>query len=234
MTTPGVILVPPVWSSLATQQAKRASSRTFRQRVHVRPLDHRMPDESLAAYARRIAWLHRTVEVGTPQPPSVSDAMGQWLASYPWDSWGTLTFRAGEFTNEAATRAWEKFARWFGALHPLGTWYVGHEVGARGRLHMHCLLGSMSPANDAERSKLWEWWFKRYGRAQVFGYDPERGAAKYIAKYCAKELAHYDLNFEGFEKCSLAKPLASGDGPTWKRRRGRLDSVTIPRASTQP
>lgn len=189
-------------------------------------MNGRASGESPETFRRRVQWEHTVVEVGQPQANPVRDAWSSWLTLYPWDAWGTMTFAAGEFTHEAATRAWNNFAR---SLPPLATWFVGHEVGARGRLHMHCLLGAL-PRDEAIRSQLWEWWFKRYGRCEVRGYDPERGATAYVSKYITKELAHYDLNFDGFT-CLSQLPRGT---PSWKRWRGTRGSAPTQLEPTQP
>lgn len=167
-------------------------------------------------YARRLKWLHSTVTVGTAGAEPVAGAWGSWLGSYPWDSWGTLTFAAGEFSSDAASRAWGRFAA---QLPPLATWFVGHEVGARGRLHLHCLLGVLGRAKDENHLDLWQWWFKRYGRAHLAGYNEKRGAAAYVAKYVTKELAHYDLELGGFTCLSQIVPRQRHAGGSWLRKR---------------
>jgi hypothetical protein len=178
-----------------------------------------MDGESWEQFARRVAWLNTTIEVGTERAPTIATAWGEWLSVFPWDAWGTLTFAAGEFTHEAASRAWARFARHVSTEAPIATWFVGHEVGARGRLHLHCLLGQLT-GDGADRSKLWEWWFKRYGRAQVAGYDPEKGAAHYVAKYVTKELAHYDIDFAGWSIWDEMNRRQRPAGGSWLRRRG--------------
>ena len=177
--------------------------------------------ESLERYAHRVRWMNTTVEVGTPQDSPVVSEWGSWLRVYPWEAWGTLTFKAGDFTHEAATRAWGNFSKWLDTQAPLASWFVGHEVGARGRLHLHCLLGMLSGL-PADRSEIWKWWFTRYGRAQVLGYDPERGAAHYVSKYVTKELAHYDFDFRGFTCLSQIVPQRNPAITSWRERgRGR-------------
>lgn len=153
---------------------------------------------------KRAAWLQREIIVGTPQVSPLRDAWSQWLGVYPWEAWGTLTFRESDFTNDSATRAWGRFVAF---LYPAAaqSWFVGHEVGAQGRLHLHCLLGPLT----IKRSEAWQWWFTRYGRSEVKGYDPEQGAAKYITKYITKELAHYDVDLRGFEWLSESQHRAS-------------------------
>jgi hypothetical protein len=167
-------------------------------------------------------WLKRVVDVGQEQSRTVVQDWAQWLGAYPWQAWGTLTFADGAFSSDAAGRAWNRYAAWLKVQYPLRTYFVGHEVGARGRLHLHCLLGVLSrEENDrAAFSHCWKWWFDRYGRAEVKGYDPQRGAAAYVSKYVTKALAHYDLDLDGFTCLSVPREKSSKPGPTWIRTRG--------------
>jgi hypothetical protein len=125
--------------------------------------------------------------------------MGEWLNQHRWDAWCTLTFRAGNFSAEAATRAYEQWLAYIATTgSPSVTWFMGHEVGGQGgRLHLHGLIGNLE--SYTSRTKLWEWWFKRYGRAQVLRYDAERGASYYVSKYVTKGLAEWNLDLTGYQ-----------------------------------
>lgn len=130
-----------------------------------------------------------------PGPSPVVTAWGDWLATFRWDWWATLTF-AKPRGPAAATRA---FLAWIGAVRrghdgrdvasPSAGFFLGHEVGQLGRLHLHCLVGGLDPT--ARRDEAWRWWFSRLGRAEVLPYDPARGAGWYVAKYVAKQLSEY-------------------------------------------
>lgn len=128
----------------------------------------------------------------------LQDAWGDWLSTFPWQAWCTLTFKEewpdGTVftpTQASATRAFGRFTRWLRKDSPGLGWFCAHEVGSLGRLHLHALLGGMEPYTS--RRALWKWWHDRYGRAQILPYDRERGAAYYLTKYVAKELAHYEI-----------------------------------------
>lgn len=126
--------------------------------------------------------------------PRIASTWGDWLSGpdFSWQAWGTFTFRDPGYSNAAATRSWDRFTSWLRREGSPGVgFFVGHEVGARGRLHLHALLGGLAP--QTRRSALWAWWFERYGRAQLLPYDPARGAAHYVAKYVTKDFAHYDI-----------------------------------------
>lgn len=179
---------------------------------------------------RMSEWLARPVELGSEQPVSLALHWGEWLKGYDWQAWGTLTLRYDEPTHDQMQRAWSRFVAW---LRTEGnqdvSYFVGHEVGSRGRVHLHCLLGTL--AEDTPRSALWSWWYERFGRAEIRGYDPERGAASYVSKYVTKELAHYDLDLRGFDRCGLSLKLGS---PSWKRTRDRKGSAAKPPERTPP
>ncbi len=169
-------------------------------------LSDRMPGESLADYAKRLRWLHSTIELGQEQDRSVVTAWGEWLGGFEWEAWGTLTFKDPGYTHDAATRAWLRFVaaqEEGGSTHLC--YFVGHEVGKLGRLHLHCLLANLNPVT-ARRRDLWAWWFTRYGRCGVRGYDPEKGAAHYVSKYVTKDLAHYDVELRGLRCRSDQRP----------------------------
>ena len=139
-------------------------------------------------------------KVGATDPRSVADAVGRWLSDKPWNAWCTLTFRAGNFTEDAATRAYVQWLDWLRAEgSPALAYFMGHEVGGQGgRLHLHGLVGNLS--DYTSRTALWRWWFKRYGRAQVLRYDADRGAAFYVSKYVTKGLAQWDFDLSGFNR----------------------------------
>lgn len=164
--------------------------------------------ESWEQFGRRVAYLNTPIELGSPQPKPLSAEFGEWLKSWQWEAWGTLTFKDPNYTHEAASRAFGRFTRWLQREgNPDVSHFVGHEIGSLGRLHMHCLLGSLAPMTS--RSALWRWWFTHYGRAEIKGYDPEQGAAVYVSKYVSKELAHYDLDLTGLDRCQSETLLKS-------------------------
>lgn len=168
---------------------------------------------------RRKRWLNSQVEVGEIQTADIAGPWGEWLSGFPWQAWGTLTLRWADPTPAQLARGFTRFVRWLRAEgNPDVSWYFAHETGALGRSHLHCLLGALAP--DTPRSTLWRWWWDRYGRCEVRGYDPERGAAVYVAKYVSKTYAHYDLDLGGFDRWhdALTLPIST---PSFKRTRGK-------------
>lgn len=170
-------------------------------------------------------------EVAGAEGGGLPRAVGDWLNGYPWNAWCTLTFRAGNFSADAATRAvnlWLDYIRTTGS--PAVTYYVGHEVGGLGgRLHLHGLIGNL--ADYTSRTALWSWWFKRFGRAQVLRYDAERGAAWYVAKYVTKAVAEWDFDLTGYavpRPLSLLDSLKCGATPSKTRPQRPCGTKTRP------
>lgn len=130
---------------------------------------------------------------------------GEWLSTWPWDWWATLTFR-DEYSPNAADRAFLRWARWLRTDSPSLGYFVGHELGRiGGRLHLHALIGGLQP--QVYRTAAWKRWHDRHGRAEILPYDPDRGASHYISKYVAKDFARY-----GIEEPSAPRPTLLTEG----------------------
>lgn len=181
--------------------------------------------------------LHANHQVGRTEGGKLAHAVGEWLGGEKWDAWCTLTFRAGNYSSDAATRAFANLRDWLisqGAPHL--SYFVGHEVGgAGGRLHLHGLLGGLPPVDS--RRGVWKWWHKRYGRAQVLPYDPEKGAAYYVSKYVSKGLAEWDFDLTGFRRGPVPQldflRTSCGDTPRPTRPRCRSGGPATRTASRQ-
>jgi hypothetical protein len=180
-----------------------------------KPATKRQWYETEEMHARRLAHLQREITVGQEQSEPIRDGWSRWLKSYPWEAWGTLTFRDNGYTADGATRAFAKFAHRTWASPEVAAWFVGHEVGSMGRLHMHFLFAALSK----RRTEVWADWFKCYGRAQIVPYGSEKPIAEYVTKYVSKELAHYDLNLRGFEWLSQLQQKNSSTLCTSRGRR---------------
>lgn len=138
---------------------------------------------------------------------AIHTAWTDWLSTFHWDHFATLTFREPR-SEASARRAFNSYVRRLCEYTNGGSvgYFVGYEYGTFGRLHLHALMRTYSPqralgcggrsrASAALPSKaVWEAWFERYGRATVAAYDPKRGAAGYVSKYVTKRLAFYDID----------------------------------------
>lgn len=65
---------------------------------------------------------------------------------------------------------------------------LGHPIGRR---HFHALLCGVKDVSLSDAKREWE---RLAGWARILRYDARKGAAPYIAKYCAKELGDFTLS----------------------------------------
>ncbi len=108
----------------------------------------------------------------------VQHAWGRHLGQYLWTHWVTLTSRFGDTTPRQLQRRFrDKFIRRLArhAQRPV-PWFAATERGAAGRIHVHALIYAKLPEECVK--SLWD-----VGRADVQQFDPDRGAAFYLAKW---------------------------------------------------
>jgi len=140
---------------------------------------------------------------------NVTQAYGEWLQSWCWDWWVTLTFRH-QVTPRQAHRIW----KWW--LHSLEKTVQGkvHYVRAteiqrfRGDIpHYHALLLGVKN----EPPSVWEGvWYQCGGLTEIELYNPELGATYYLAKHVHNELG--DIIFsKGIEKTKISTQLEVPD-----------------------
>lgn len=111
--------------------------------------------------------------------------MGDWLAEFEWDYFGTFTFSRPRRSSgiEPVTRWWTYMAA--GCPSVSGRAFIADEYHACGeRFHVHALLQSDPTAHQ---DYLWGSWRKHWGRERILRFDPRKGAAWYAAKYLLKE-----------------------------------------------
>ncbi len=142
-----------------------------------------------------------------PELKQLHDSWTDWLSTFHWDHFATLTF-AEPRSEDSARRAFAKYVRSLSRLTAGGSvgYFCGYEYGTFGRLHLHALLRTSAPQtflarNGRARASLalpsdWVWreWYEHFGRATVAPYDRKRGAAGYVSKYVTKRLAYYDID----------------------------------------
>lgn len=125
---------------------------------------------------------------------AISEQLGDWLHGFPWSCWATFTFdgRWGD-TGPSPDRCMYHTRRWVEALPgpPVG-YFLAVERGSFGRVHSHGLL-SLPRGMEPTRKSLWHSWKNRFGRCRVLPYNPDLGAAYYVAKYVTKEPLHWDI-----------------------------------------
>jgi hypothetical protein len=130
--------------------------------------------------------------------------MGLWLGNLaPWDVFSTWTFSRPVNVNGAMYWG-RRHIRWLqkAAGQPVHA-FVGAETGSRGGLiHLHALVGNVGhlktycgslrpPGAWGQKCCMLHAWPAGYAR--VLPYDPQQGAAFYVANYISKQLAEWEL-----------------------------------------
>lgn len=74
-------------------------------------------------------------------------------------------------------------------------WWVTERGEKLGRIHNHALIlwRNTLLGPDYAASYWNDWWRTREGIADFRTYDPERGAAGYLASYVTKKVTDYDV-----------------------------------------
>lgn len=132
-------------------------------------------------------------------------ALGRWLETFRWESWGTFTFDARfGLDGPSLERAGYHFRGWLNAhSHRPGAFYAVERGSGSGRAHVHALIGpgsrGLGPAVEPLRRELWGAWFNRFGRAEILPYGKDRrgrdvsGAEFYLTKYLTKAPLHWGI-----------------------------------------
>jgi hypothetical protein len=108
------------------------------------------------------------------------DTYEEWLSSFKWNLFGTLTFRR---PNMSSWKANQIFDRWIGEMqeeHGTFRWVRATEKGANGdHLHFHVLIGGL------KHGSKWPWillWDELAGDCIISYYTPSRGGLRYLLK----------------------------------------------------
>lgn len=111
---------------------------------------------------------------------------GDALASHPWSHFLTLTGRGRSPSRPRLLSGFRRFERTVGGILTCAfTWFMVIEDGSMGRSHAHALLALPPSVISIEHlSSCWT-----LGRADVRVYDPNRGAAYYVAKFINDPMA---------------------------------------------
>jgi len=144
--------------------------------------------------------------------------MGNWLKSYAWRHYATLTDDCG---NSAASlrRQGTRFVRRLATkARRRVDYFLIVEGASRGFPHLHALLLGTDSLTQREIERQW-----RPGWSCVRRFDPARGAADYVTK----ELAYVDFDTDLYDFQFPREPAEDG-----RRRRGR--SMAASRKHAKP
>jgi hypothetical protein len=122
------------------------------------------------------------------------DAYEDWLSSYHWSLFGTLTFRE----SPSSARADRLFRHWISEMKQTdGTdsfhWVRVTEHGSFGdNLHFHVLIGGL---RDGSKFPWMLRWDELAGSADIFYYRPYAGGMRYMLK-TARPDCDFEIDFE--------------------------------------
>jgi len=137
----------------------------------------------------------------------IVEGWGDWLQGWDWEWWCTFTFRDSVMSHQA-------HKLWLYWLHSLESTvqskvhYVRATEKQRFRgdvVHFHCLVLGVKD----ESPKFWQQeWVHMAGLADVKTYDPNLGAAYYLAKHAADSSG--DIIMSG--KIEKLRRIKNGEG----------------------
>ena len=134
-----------------------------------------------------------------PPSLSLSNEYGNWLDSYPWQVFGSLTFRFDNVTLERAKASYKVYIRrieqrlkcsvaHFGVLEYRKAYGDNHEIAP----HFHCLLAAPDHMSGNLLVASSEIWRKNYGNQEIRSYVPGGGAASYLCKTAGNDQFHVE------------------------------------------
>ena len=126
-----------------------------------------------------------------PSRKEVRDAFGDWLGTFPWTYFLTVTFREPRQPNHALStvRQVGKVVR----RHSRGGLFLGTELHVSRTLHVHGLLDAPRGANLFLRYALWRSLFDAFGRSEVREVQSREAVSNYVSKYVTKGLTEWDM-----------------------------------------
>jgi hypothetical protein len=111
----------------------------------------------------------------------------------PWAWLATITFRWNANRDVALDRIWRYLNDLeVAAGRAIGWVLVGDYGTVRGHFHVHVLIAGVGHLN---RGLWWRRAFRRFGRATIERYDPERGGASYVAAHALTDTG--EIHFGG-------------------------------------
>lgn len=140
-------------------------------------------------------------------PAALTEAWGDHLDKFPWQTFETYTFPGWPTMSEAG-RAIGDVHRWI--RHKQGhrsEWFQVAELQARGAVHWHVLR---TDCGDVRRLSIMDYWHGKYGRARVQPYDPALGARYYLCQYVASDYRAGSLELLCDVSRGLKRLLAAG------------------------
>jgi len=126
-----------------------------------------------------------------PSRKEVRDAFGDFLSTFNWDYFITVTFRVPRQPHHAlgTVREVGKVIR----RSNTGRLFLGTELHVNRTLHLHGLLEAHGRPNGFLKRQLWADLFDRFGRSQVLDVQSREAVSSYVSKYVVKGLTEWDI-----------------------------------------
>jgi len=121
----------------------------------------------------------------------VRNAFGNWLATFKWTYFLTITFRFPRqpHTAQSTIREVGKTVR---RSHS-GYLFLGSELHVNRTLHLHGLLEARGGPARFSRWQLWADLYERFGRSEVRDVQSREAVSLYVSKYVTKGLTEWDM-----------------------------------------
>lgn len=122
-------------------------------------------------------------------------SLATWMNKFEWEFWMTGTFLPDQSYRDTikTKRAFERFIadlrKNFGK-NSIEYFMAVERFRSGDFTHVHALLNGLQGLTYRE---IGETWRKRFGREQIEGYDPLKGANYYLTKYVTKEICDWGL-----------------------------------------
>jgi len=121
----------------------------------------------------------------------VRDAFGDWLSTFPWDYFITVTFRFPRQPHTAISTV-RQVARVIRRSNT-GRLFLGTELHINRTLHLHGLLEARGGPTRFSRWQLWADLYERFGRSEVREVQSREAVSLYVSKYVVKGLTEWDM-----------------------------------------
>jgi len=126
-------------------------------------------------------------------------AWASWLESQPWDYFLTITFRE-PLPGHRADSTLNAIGKQLCATYRPEMVFLGAETHLSQAMHFHGLYKERAPPRPRpdwfwrlQAKALWQTLFETYGRSKVERVRGQGAVAKYVSKYCTKELGSYGI-----------------------------------------
>jgi hypothetical protein len=152
---------------------------------------------------------------------AVRESLAEWADKYVFQMWMTGTFKPDQAYRDAikTKRAFQRFIERLSKEYgkdAIEFFMVVERFKHGDFTHIHALLNGLEGLTYNQVREFWE---SMFGRAQVEGYDPTKGASFYLTKYILKDTCDWDIKID--QKKSMILKITDYKNlslaPQWER-----------------